>query len=332
MKEDSARRCAGIPNGGSAGESARAFAASGKVLLIANPTSQHGRAAVAAARVESLMRERLGSALTVLFTQWPGHAEQLASAAEGFDLVVVVGGDGSAHEAANGLLSIPADRRPALGVIPAGSGNDYAHSLGMSPLLEESVGQLMGAPRRWLDVGVCNGRHFVETLSFGLDAAIARDTVERRKRTGASGAALYMRSGIDQLLHHLDFHRMSAVLDGRRLECQVVLIAVQVGPTYGGGFRICPDACFDDGVLDVCMAHAPVGVLKAAYVFLRAKNGNHRGCREIESLRVREASLRFDAPLAVQIDGERMEGTEFKISVEPAALRVVAPDGSSFSR
>ena len=290
-----------------------------KILLIANPASRHGEGIVDAARVEALLHERADAELTVLMTQRRGHAEELAAAAGGFDLVVVVGGDGAAHEVANGLMRIPREGRPAMGVVPAGSGNDYALSLGMSRSLEEAARQLVSAPRRWADLGVCNGRHFIETLSFGLDAAIALDTIERRKRTGAAGVTLYMQSGFDQLRNHLAYQR-------------VVLCAVQVGPTYGGGFRICPDARFDDGMLDVCVAHAPVSALKAGFVFLCAKGGRHRRFREIESLRAREIRLRFGFAPPAQIDGEPLDAVEYAVSIEPAALRVVAPSASAFSR
>ena len=179
-----------------------------KILLIANPASRHGEGIVDAARVEALLHERADAELTVLMTQRRGHAEELAAAAGGFDLVVVVGGDGAAHEVANGLMRIPREGRPAMGVVPAGSGNDYALSLGMSRSLEEAARQLVSAPRRWVDLGVCNGRHFIETLSFGLDAAIALDTIERRKRTGAAGVTLYMQSGLPR------FDTMRFPLDG----------------------------------------------------------------------------------------------------------------------
>ena len=303
-----------------------------KILLIANPAARHGEGIVDAARIEGLLRRLGAENLTVLMTQRQGHAEELAAGAEAFDLVVVVGGDGAAHEAANGLMRIPRDARPALGVVPAGSGNDYAYALGMSPSLEETARQLVSAPRRWTDLGVCNGRYFVETLSFGLDAAIALDTMERRKRTGGSGVSLYMQSGFDQLFHHLAYHEMEAWFDGVGRRERIVLCAVQVGPTYGGGFRICPDARFDDGVLDVCIAHAPVGALKAGFVFLCAKGGRHRRFREIESLRARRADLRFGFAPPVQIDGEPLVSVEYAISVEPAALRVVAPSPAAFAR
>ena len=140
-----------------------------------------------------------------------------------------------------------------------------------------------------------------------------------------------MQSGFDQLLNHLAYHEMEAWFDGVGRCQRVVLCAVQVGPTYGGGFRICPDARFDDGMLDVCVAHAPVSALKAGFVFLFAKGGRHRRFREIESLRAREIRLRFGFAPPAQIDGEPLDAVEYAVSIEPAALRVVAPSGSAFS-
>lgn len=306
---------------------------SGKVLLVANPAAQSGAGAQAARRVEGLLRERLGGDLAVALTERAGHAADIAADAGAFDAVVALGGDGVVNEVVNGLVRIPADDRPAFGVVPVGSGNDYAFSLGMAPSLEAAVVQLFASPLRAADVGACNGRCYAETLSFGLDAAIALDTVERRQRTGASGTKLYLQSGIDQLLHHLDAHAVRASFDGATArQLSTVTFAVQMGPTYGGGFRICPDARFDDGTLDVCLAHAPVGVLKAVYVFLKAKSGAHTGFREIELLRARAVRLEFAAPVPAQIDGERIEALSFDISVIPDALRVLAPSAAAFSR
>lgn len=299
-------------------------------LLIANPAARNGQGAQAAKAAARLLGEGRGG-LQVALTERAGHATALAAAAGSFGTVVALGGDGVVNEVVNGLMRLPQADRPALGVLPVGSGNDYASSLGMSADLEAAAAQLQRCPRRQADVGECNGRFFAETLSFGLDAGIALDTVERRRRTKATGALLYMQSGLDQLLHHLDFHDVQISFDGAKPRSErIVLCAIQVGPTYGGGFRICPDARFDDGLFDVCIAHAPVGALKAGYVFLRAKRGNHTRYREIELARARSASLSFTHPLPVQMDGERMEGTEFSVRLHPGALRVIAPDPAAF--
>ena len=188
----------------------------GNVLLIANPTAQNGKAAEAARKAEALLRERLGeSALDVAFTKSAGHAVDLAREAAGtYGVILALGGDGIIHETANGLMRVDAADRPVFGIIPVGSGNDYARTLGMSTKVERAVDQLLSAAPRPHDVGVCNGEYFVETLSFGLDAAIAADTTERRKRTGRTGTIMYLEAGIDQLLHHLDRYSYKALFRG----------------------------------------------------------------------------------------------------------------------
>ena len=299
----------------------------GSILLIANPAAQNGNGAAAAQRAVGLLRAQLGEDAVVLArTAGPRHASEIAERAEGCSTVIALGGDGVIHEVAGGLMRRPAAHRPALGVIPVGSGNDYARTLGVSNKVDEACAQLLKAEAHPADLGRVHGHWFVETLSFGLDAAIALDTMERRVRTGRTGTVLYMESGVDQLLHHLDLRRYRASFDGgETVEAESVTFAVQIGPYYGGGFKICPDARIDDGLLDVCVAHPPVGAARALYIFLRAKDGKHARFKQIELRRCRTLRLEFDEAPPAQMDGELIEGTSFDIAVEPAALNVLAP-------
>lgn len=294
--------------------------------MIANPAAQSGRGAEAARQVEAHLRERLGDQLTVQLTESSKHAEELAEAACGFDTVVAVGGDGVIHEVGNGLMRCSADRKPVLGVIPVGSGNDYARTLGMSFKVDEACDQLFRAEAKHADVGHVNGEFFFETLSFGLDAAIALDTMERRVRTGKSGTALYMASGFDQLLHHLDTFDYTASFDGAApVHGQSITFAVQIGPYYGGGFKVAPDARIDDGEFSLCIAHPPIGVLRAAFIFLMAKNGHHTRFKPMELFRAHTIHIEFSEKPPAQIDGERIEGSTFDIQMLPHALNVLAP-------
>lgn len=299
----------------------------GKVLLVANPAAQNGQGAKAAERAAAWLRERLGDdALTLARTSGPRHACALVERAQGYDTVIALGGDGVIHEAANGIMARPAAQRPVLGVLPVGSGNDYARSLGMAFDLEQACAQLLEASPRAVDVGRVNGHWFVETLSFGLDAAIALDTVERRARTGRTGTMLYMESGFDQLLHHLDSFSYELSLDGAPpVEGQSIIFAVQLGPYYGGGFKVCPDAQLDSGRFSLCIAHPPVSRTRAAVLFLRAKNGGHVGAKPIEMLSASRLRVAFDRQPPAQMDGERLEGSSFDVAVHPGALHVLAP-------
>ena len=295
----------------------------GHTLLIVNPTAKTGKGALAGSQAAELLRAA-GIDLTLEETKAPLHAVELAAAAAGYDTVIALGGDGVIHEAANGLLSIPADERPVFGIIPVGSGNDYARTLGISEDVPTACRQLLAGQDRVVDVGLCNGQYFLETVSFGLDAAIALDTVERRKRTTKTGNALYLEAGLNQLVFHRDMHRYTARFDGEEpVEGQSLIFALQLGPTYGGGFHVCPQADPSDGLFDVCVAHPPLGLVRATMVFLSAKDGKHVGHKAIEMLQCASAQIHFAAPVTTQMDGECSRGTDFEVSLLPGALKVL---------
>ena len=301
----------------------------GKVLLIANPAAQRGNGMEAARIANELLVEWLGAEnVGFELTEGPGHAVELAASAprDRFASVVALGGDGVAHEVANGLMRLSEDDRPRFGLIPVGSGNDYARTLDMSESVPDAVVQFLDAGEVAVDIGCCNGEYFVETLSFGLDAAIALDTMERRKRTGEQGTILYLKSGINQLLHHLDTYEVNAELDGdRAIEGPVHLLTVQIGPTYGGGFRICPDADPTDGLFDVCYASAPMSIPEATFKFLRAKDAHHTKYKKIHFERAASLRIEFDRRPPCQIDGEPHIADSYEVSICHRALRVLVP-------
>ena len=312
----------------------------GKTLFIANPAAQRGNGAQAAQIVYDLLVEWLGEGnVERVLTERPKHATELAASAsrERFDTVITLGGDGAVHEVVNGLMQLAEADRPIFGLVPVGSGNDYARTLGMSECVPDAVVQLIGAREQCADVGRCNGEYFAETLSFGLDAAIALDTVQRRERTGEQGTVLYLKSGLGQLMHHLDTYQMNGLLcngdEQTRVSEPILMMAVQVGPTYGGGFRICPDARIDDGLLDICYATAPMNVLEATIKFLSAKNAHHTRWKNIHFGRASSLELSFDRRPPCQIDGEPHIADSYAIDVLPDALRVlVAADEGGRSR
>lgn len=307
----------------------------GRVGIIANPVAQSGAAAAVAEVFAGVLCDYVdGSACHLLLTEHQGHAVDMVSKSHGeYDTLVVIGGDGIVHEVANGLMRVPGDARPRLAVVPVGSGNDYALTLGMSPVPEKALRQILACNTRTFDVGCVNGRYFVETLSFGIDAAIALDTMERRKRTGRHGTILYMESGFNQIFRHLDSNSYAAQLEGAptsgaslNIEGDSYTFAVQIGKTYGGHFKVCPDASPEDGLFDICIAHAPMSPLKAIGVFLLAKGGHHTGFKMIEIHKASSLTVQFSKPPAAQTDGERIEGTHFHIDMLPRALEVIVGD------
>jgi YegS/Rv2252/BmrU family lipid kinase len=303
-----------------------------RVLLLANPVAQLGRGRQAAQVAARLFEQRLprSSSFSLAFSHDADHAVRIAASSSDVDVLIVLGGDGIINEAANGIMRLDRASRPTFGIIPVGSGNDFARTLGMSFNPRDAADQLFRSRPLQMDVGCCNGRFFVETLSFGLDAGIALDTVRRRKETGKTGLPLYAASSWDQVRHHRDVYHYEASFDGGANEGgDMILFAVQMGPTYGSGFRICPQARIDDGWLDACIAHPPIGLVQGVGLFMLAKGGRHTHISKLEMRRMKTLRLVFDKRPPVQIDGEPLVADSYDVNLVPDALHVLVPEASS---
>lgn len=300
----------------------------GRTLLIANPAAHSGKGAAGA----DFARRFLGSyssatrGYEVRLTEGPGDAVGIAADATGFDTVLALGGDGVIHEVVNGLMELPEPSRPQLGVIPLGSGNDFARTIDMPRNdVEGAFARLVRGRVRDMEVGRVNGVHFMETLSFGLDAAIAIDTTARRAAdTSQEGEALFVTSGLKVLSRaHGGFPCVARFDDDEPVELSTLIFAVQVGPSYGGGFLVCPDADPCDGLLDVCYNVRKPLIPHLLALFGLARSGRHARSNVVRLRRFRHASVDFANEPPCQVDGEQLTGTRFEIDVIPRALRVV---------
>lgn len=315
----------------------------GKTLIIANPAAQSGAARGVAERMQRFcaLYSHETDAFSLVCTEHAGHAIQLAREAKGFDTVLALGGDGVVHEVACGLMRIDAARRPRLGVVPVGSGNDYARTLGIPADQVSSIERIFDYEPVRMDVGkieyvpsgidaksaTARTEYFVQTFSFGLDAAIAIDTVERRRRTGLTGGALYTASGLDVFGRRFRTYPTNVQVDGTNLgRLRSLIFAVQLGPTYGSGFKVCPDADPTDGLFDICYAAGSIPRGIALPLFLRAKNGGHVKSKLIHLLRGKRLVLDFEGDdYPIQADGEQIRAHKATVSVLPGALTVLKP-------
>ncbi|MDY5004055.1 diacylglycerol kinase family protein [Olsenella sp. YH-ols2221] len=298
----------------------------GRTLLIANPVSRSGMGKAGATAIERRLRELPEQVPTfdVYLTTGPGDAVHIAANAQGYDTVLVLGGDGVIHEAANGLMQIPKASRPTLGPIPLGSGNDYARTLHITRNKpEKALEELLDGRKIAADLGLVNGVYFVQTLSFGLDAAIALDTMNHRS-TGR-GAHLFADSGFKIFSSAKQGYAFKAEIDGVPAAGNEAVFAVQVGPTYGGGFRVCPKAVVDDGKLDVCYSKTLPAVPVTLGIFCLARFGLHTHSKHLFFAQPKHITIDFESAPPCQVDGERLEGTHFDISICPGALEVLIP-------
>lgn len=307
----------------------------GKVLIIANPAAHSGDGAKGARFARNFFEtyHAATESFKMVYTTGVGDAIELAKGASGYDTVIALGGDGVIHEVACGLMSLAAGARPKLAILPIGSGNDYARTLGMKINdIEGAAAEIVRGREVPVELArVSNERgestYAIETLSFGLDAAIALDTTDRRARdTKAKGEALFITSGIKILSQNIRGRHLKATFDdGETEEMESILFAVQVGPTYGGGFNICPDADASDGLLNCCFNVKRPLATHAMALFGMARSGRHVKSKVLKLRTLRSVTLDFEQEPPTQVDGEYFSGTHFEIEVVPEALTVIVP-------
>ncbi|MDO4798439.1 MAG: diacylglycerol kinase family lipid kinase [Coriobacteriales bacterium] len=302
----------------------------GRTLIIANPAAYSGKgenAVLFATRYFSSFYST-ASSCEVRLIEGPDDAQRMASDTHGYQSVIALGGDRTIHEIVNGLMRLDEQNRPRLGIIPMGSSNDFARTLGMprnDPA--NAISELLHGEERRIDLGRVNDVYFVQTLSFGIDAAIAIDSTDRASKNKQAGSHLFVTSGIKIIVSGLRGWPYQAVVDGEIIEGMDFAFAVQNGPTYGGGFRICPDAVPNDGQLDLCLTVDDLSVPQSLKLFGLIRTGKHTKSSSIAMRRMRELTVRFqsdDVP-PCQADGEKLVAREYHICVVPLALRVVTP-------
>ncbi len=290
-----------------------------RYCLIANRTSGSGSAGAYIDRVKELLAAR-GVDSEIRETQYPGHATALAKAAiaEGFDVIVAVGGDGTLRETA--LSVVHTDR--VLGLLPCGTGNDYARALGIPTDAEAALDILLNGENKVVDAGMANDQVFFNIAGFGFDVDVL-DYTEEFKPKCRNGETAY-RLGLLKALFGLKLRKTTLTFPDGTMEKNVLMAAAGVGTHFGGGMNVLPESDMSDGLLDVCIAH-DVTRLKLLKLFPRFNKGKHIGMPVITYKKTTEVTVVCDPVSRIEVDGERMDGTPVTFRVLPGALTVRAP-------
>ena len=300
-----------------------------KIKLILNPMAAMGAAWRSASDLRPIASQHGNT--DWCGTLYPNHAAELARQAglEGYDRVVALGGDGTVHEVVNGLMQVPAAQRPALGVVPLGSGNDFAYVLGTPQAADRALQQALTGPISAVDVGLMtdeNGRqeYFDNTVGIGFDAVV---TIRSHKLPVLRGVLMYLTAVIQTILlnHHPNLLKVSG--DGLSWEETVLMFTLCNGPREGGGFMIAPDAKIDDGLFNYTLVRK-CGRLTMFRMVPEFMRGTHARFSEVSQGACRSFNLSADRPMYIHADGEVFSsfGSNLKkLSFEmlPGALKVV---------
>ena len=298
-----------------------------ETIVIANPLAGRGRGRHAIPRVSDILKQQ-GLDFNLVQTEYAGHAVELArlAVAERYQTIVALGGDGTVHEVVNGVCAdLGSDPNPAevvkLGVIPAGSGNDFAYAVGLPPDVPRACLRLANGQTRLVDMGRINGRFFAYGVGIGFDAVV---NVESRKIKRLRGVLLYLLSLLKVLVLHHKSYRVDITFDDIHLEQQAMMVSVANGQRYGGMFLVTPDAEVDDGLLDLCIV-SPISRLEMLRLVALVIKGSHTGERVVQMYRTKQVVVKAGGPLPSHVDGEIFGQNErqFEFSLLPKRLRVI---------
>lgn len=291
--------------------------------MIVNPAAGRGAAGRRLPAIQALLRS-LGVDSEAQLTAKRGDAADFAERAKqrGSELVVAVGGDGTIHEAVNGLARAAGEGvAGTLGIIPFGSGNDFVKMLDFPPTWEAACRRIArGAPRR-VDLGRINHGCFVNNVGMGFDAQVG---IEALKVSGAPGQSKYMLALARTMLFSYRTPRVRIELDGRVFSRSITLLTIGNGRCSGGGFYLTPAAEIDDGLFDVCIGRI-MSKRQILALVPSVMKGTHITNRKVQMARARSVVVTSAEPLPVHADGEIIDeaATHLEAELLPRKLELL---------
>jgi len=300
-----------------------------KTKLIINPNADLGRAWRLGQDLQSIVEEYGGADWSG--TVYPTHATELArqAAEDGYELIVSVGGDGTTHEVVNGLMQVPVENRPRLGMVPVGTGNDFAHNSGVESRPEVAMRRVFTGQSKKIDLGIlrdARGRteYWDNTLGIGFDATV---TIRSRRIPVLRGFFVYLISVLQTIMLNHDAARLQVKTEAESWEDDILMLVLCNGPREGGGFFVAPNARNDDRKLDY------VGISRVSRPMMfrllpEVMRGTHARFRQVRMGTFGQMQLQSDRPLFIHVDGEIYAGfgsdvRQLSVEIIPGALEIM---------
>jgi diacylglycerol kinase (ATP) len=239
----------------------------------------------------------------------------------GIERIVAVGGDGTFNEVANGMLE--SEARPALGIVPAGTGCDLPRTLGVPTDITEALVFALTGEARPMDVGLAKTstveRHFLNVAGMGFDAKVA-DRAQQKKRL--SGKKAYI-AALAQSLTDFGYIDVRIEVNGQEITTEAVFVSIANAQYLAGGFHFAPMARIDDGLLDLAIIDdiSLPGFIKAVPSVIRGKHLSNPHWSHYTTTHVKVTAT---TPALVQLDGEIVGTSPAEFSILPKAIDVVA--------
>jgi YegS/Rv2252/BmrU family lipid kinase len=304
-----------------------------RIRLIINPKSGKGKTA---RKTDRVFRElsRLGVEFQPFFTEGPGHAVELVRSLDGEAAAVIgLGGDGTINEIVNGA----AGKDIAVGLIPSGTGNDFARLMGLRSI-DDGISAVAAGDEKILDRinleiqcagGTTLRRYCINTMGVGFDAAVAFRVATYDR---GSGILPYL-AAVYRTLWSFETAKSRVAWDGGGADTGLFLATIGNGTTSGGGFVLSPHAVPDDGLLDLCLVRE-VSKTRVITILPKTFKGRHLSAPEVRYARSPRFTIELERPLPAHADGELLtaEALLISASVETRTVRVITRSGADRER
>lgn len=288
------------------------------LLFIINPAAGRGRSKELIGLIEKEMKN-YGANFTIKVTKGPEDAIDLVCQSK-TDHIIAVGGDGTVTEIAKGISK---RGYGTIGIIPAGTGNDFIRSLKISKDPREALKTIIKGKIKKIDIGLANGHRFLNIGSIGLDAEVVQ-RAQKIKKTSKSQLSYILSVFIT--LVKFKRKNISLDIDGKNMEKSLVLFAIGNGKYYGGGLKMIPDAKLDDGFLHICLVEN-ISKLRILTIFPELFKGTHtRHKKYTQSFQAKRVKVNSPEELYMNLDGDIFPaGKEIEFSLADEKLNIIIP-------
>lgn len=302
-----------------------------KVAVVVNPASANGKTGKCWPEIAAAFKQE-GLTFVHTLTEAPHHATEITSRylSEGYNLVISVGGDGTANEVVNGFFTDgqTEHKNAAVAFFSTGTGRDFSRTIGSPANAAEAIRHIINSPVRPIDIGRVNYknndgkneiRNFINVAGLGLDGDICLRVNRTSKVFG--GFVSFLWGTVVSLVLYKN-HNMTVNVDGK-LICDepITVIVIGNGQYFGGGMRIAPDAVIDDGLFDIIILRN-MSKLKLLMNLPKVYSGTHLSHPRIESLRGKKVEVLSSEVALLELDGEQTGQAPVEIEVIPRAINL----------
>ncbi len=298
-------------------------------VFIINPVAGNGYAKTIVPKLEEMIKKH-GIKADLVFTERSGHAIELSGTylQRGYKYIIGVGGDGTLNEISRPLVN---EKGIVMGLIPAGTGNDFIQILGFPNRFgEKEWDSFFKCNVISMDSGSVNGMIFLNGMGLGFDAQVAAENYTEPGKVKKGGKHKYIWHIVKTLLFFRE-RKMSIISGGdgaRETDCFINTVAI--GRRFAGGFLLTPKAIANDGLLDVCMIKK-LSLFERLGILLKVPEGKHITDKRVNYYQTPVINIEFPEVVPFHVDGELCFSKKFDISILPSSFNMIYnPDGNHF--